>query len=141
MSANSDTRGKIWTGPALRKALRRWLEAESQPQTRLEAVRSAAEVVMLAQEVLEQRVLEARAFRKTWADIAAQVGITRQSAHRRWRHLDEPAAQLDRQRDRLFYPRKWHGWREDVESALLRGDEHFVPEAVDEPVEPDPPLW
>src|SRR5688572_22659134 len=117
MSANGDMRGKIRTGPALRKALRRWLEAEAQPQTRLEGVRIAAEVLNLAEEVLEQRVLEARAFRKTWADIAEQVGITRQSAHRRWRHLDEAAEELDRQRDRLFYPRRWNGWREDVESA------------------------
>ena len=127
MSANTDTRGKIWTGPALRKALRRWLEAESQPQTRLEAVRSAAEVVKLAEEVLEQRVLEARAFRKTWADIAAQVGITRQSAHRRWRHLDEPAQELDRYRERLWRPRRWGGWREDIEAALLSGEEQLEP--------------
>lgn len=123
MSANRDTRGNIRTGPALRKALRRWLAAEEQPQDRLESVRSAAQVVKLADEVLEQRVLEARAFRHTWADIAEQVGITRQSAHRRWRHLDEPAEELHRYRERLWRPRRWSGWREDIEAALLSGEE------------------
>ncbi len=127
MSANRDTRGKIWTGPALRKALRRWLAAEEQPQDRLEAVRSAAEVLKLAEEVLEQRVLEARAFRRTWADIADQVGITRQSAHRRWRHLDEPAEELLRHRERLYNPRRWGGWREDIEAAFHSGEEQFQP--------------
>jgi hypothetical protein len=141
MSAKTDTRGKIRTGPALRKALRGWLEAEAQPQTRLEGVRIAAEVLTLVEEVLEQRVLEARAFRKTWADIAEQVGITRQSAHRRWRHLDEPARELDRQRDRMFYPRKWNGWREDIEAALVRGDEHFVPEATGRTGDQEQPPW
>jgi hypothetical protein len=128
MSADRDTRGKIWTGPALRKALRRWLAAEEQPQDRLEAVRSAAEVLKLAEEVLEQRVLEARAFRRTWADIADQVGITRQSAHRRWRHLDEPAEELLRHRERLYNPRRWGGWREDALAALLDGKEQFTPD-------------
>ncbi len=104
MSANRDTRGKIWTGPALRKALRRWLAAEEQPQDRLEAVRSAAEVLKLAEEVLEQRVLEARAFRRTWADIADQIGITRQSAHRRWRHLDPLADAIATDRQHRFRP-------------------------------------
>ncbi len=128
MSADRDTRGKIWTGPALRKALRRWLAAEEQPQDRLEAVRSAAEVLKLAEEVLEQRVLEARAFRRTWADIADQVGITRQSAHRRWRHLDEPAEELLRHRERLYSPRRWGGWQEDAHAALLDGKEQFAPD-------------
>ncbi len=128
MSANRDTRGKIRTGPALRKALRRWLAAEEQPQERLEAVRSAAEVLKLAEDVLEQRVLEARAFRHTWADIAEQVGITRQSAHRRWRHLDEPAEELRRHRERLYRPRRWGGWREEIQGALLTGEQHFMPE-------------
>ena len=130
MSANRDTRGNIRTGPALRKALRRWFAAEEQPLDRLEAVRVAAEVLKLAEEVLEQRVLEARAFRTTWADIAEQVGITRQSAHRRWRHLDEPAEELDRYRERLWRPRRWGGWREDIEAALLSGEEQLEP--VDE---------
>ncbi|MBA2276837.1 MAG: hypothetical protein H0W06_03655 [Chloroflexia bacterium] len=128
MSADRDTRGKIWTGPALRKALRRWLAAEEQRQYRLDAVRVAAEIVKLAEEVLGQRVLEARSFRHTWADIAEQVGITRQSAHRRWRHLDEPAEELLRHRDRLYSPRRWGGWREDAQAALLNGEEQFTPD-------------
>jgi hypothetical protein len=128
MSADRDTRGKIRTGPALRKALRRWLAAEEQPQDRLESVRIAAEVLKLADEVLEQRVLEARAFRRTWADIAEQVGITRQSAHRRWRHLDEPAEELLRQRERLYSPRRWGGWQEDAHAALLDRKEQFTPD-------------
>ncbi len=127
MSANRDTRGNIRTGPALRKTLRRWLAAEEQPLDRLEAVRIAAEVLKLVDEVLEQRVLEARAFRKTWADIAEQVGITRQSAHRRWRHLDEPAEELHQYRERLWRPRRWGGWREDIEAALLSGEEQLQP--------------
>ncbi len=130
MSANRDTRGKIWTGPALRKVLRRWLAAEAEPQYRLDAVRIAAEAAKLAEEVLEQRVLEARAFRHTWADIAAQAGITRQSAHRRWRHLDEPAEELRQHRERLYSPRRWGGWREDIEATFLSGDAQLEP--VDE---------
>lgn len=69
---------------------------------------------------------EARAFRHTWADIAEQVGITRQSAHRRWRHLDEPAEELHRYRERLWRPRRWSGWREDIEAALS-GEEQLEP--------------
>ena len=129
MSAKRDTRGNIRTGPALRKALRRWLAAEEQPLDRLEAVRVAAEVVKLAEEVLEQRVLEARAFRRTWADIAEQIGITRQSAHRRWRHLDQPAEELLRQRERLYTSRRWGGgWQDDAQAALLAGKEQFTPD-------------
>jgi hypothetical protein len=123
-----DTRGKIWTGPALRKALRRWLAAEQEPQYRIDALRVAAEVVTLAEEILEQRVLEARAFGHTWADIAAQVGITRQSAHRRWRHLDGPAEELRHHRSRLYMPRRWGGWQEPAEPALFEGRSGFTPD-------------
>jgi hypothetical protein len=123
-----DTRGKIWTGPALRKRLRWWLAAEEEPQYRIEALRIAAEVLALAEEILEQRVLEARAFGHTWADIAAQVGITRQSAHRRWRHLDGPAEELRRQRSRLYMPRRWGGWQEQAEAALFEGLPGFTPD-------------
>jgi hypothetical protein len=82
------------TDPQLRRALERWIAAEREAMTRIDAVRLAAEIGRLADEVLDQRVLEARSFHATWAEIAEAVGITRQSAHRRWRHLDELARAL-----------------------------------------------
>jgi hypothetical protein len=62
---------KVRTDPELRRALQRWLDAEQEPQTRLEALRVAAEVAKLTGEMLDQRVVEARSFHHTWADIAA----------------------------------------------------------------------
>jgi len=110
---------KIQTSAALRSALQRWLDTEEQPQTRLDALRTAAEVLKLAEEVLEQRVLEARSFGHSWAEVADEVGITRQSAHRRWRHLDPTANALAANRERHFRPARtpasspddWDRWR------------------------------
>lgn len=63
--------GRGYSPSTVRTALQRWLDAEQEPQTRLEALRDAAEVRELVEEVLDQRVLEARSFRHTWAEIAA----------------------------------------------------------------------
>ncbi len=103
MSAWAD-KLKVRTDPALRKALQRWIDAEREPQTRLEALRVAAEVRELVDEVLDQRVLEARSFRHTWLEIAAALGVTRQSAHRRWRHLDPLADAIATDRQHRFRP-------------------------------------
>jgi hypothetical protein len=90
------------TDPQLRRALERWIAAEQAELTRLHAVRLAAEIRRLADEVLDQRVLEARSFHASWAEVAEAVGITRQSAHRRWRHLDDPARALAAARQAAF---------------------------------------
>ena len=73
--------------------------------------------------------MEARTFRHTWEDMAAAVGITRQSAHRRWRHLEVDAAALAADRERRFRarhlatplapahdvpPEEWDSWRPDA---------------------------
>lgn len=59
--------------PELRRALEQWLAAESEGiADRLEAIRVAAEVSRLVAEVLDQRVMEAR----------AHTGLGRRSA--RW---------------------------------------------------------
>lgn len=90
------------TDPELRRALEHWIGAEQEGMTRLDAVRLAAEIGRLAHEVLDQRVLEARAFNHSWTHIADAVGITRQSAHKRWRHLEEPARALAEERQARF---------------------------------------
>jgi hypothetical protein len=90
------------TDPQLQRALERWIAAEQEEMTRVDAVRLAAEIGRLAEEVLDQRVLEARSFHATWAEIAEAIGITRQSAHRRWRHLDEHAQALAAARQAEF---------------------------------------
>ena len=127
MSAWAD-KFKIHSDPALRKLPQAWIDVEQEPQTRLEALRVAAEVRELVDEVLDQRVLEARSFRHTWAEIAAAVGVTRQSAHRRWRHLDPLADALAADRQHHFRasrlppvppppvvqgvdPQDWDDWR------------------------------
>lgn len=90
------------TDPQLRRALEHWIAAEQQEMTRLDAVQLAAQIGRLADEVLDQRVMEARSFHATWAEIAEAVGITRQSAHRRWRHLDTAARALTAARQAAF---------------------------------------
>lgn len=90
------------TDPELRGALERWIGAEQEGMTRIDAVRQAAEIGRLAHEVLDQRVLEARAFNHSWTHIADAVGITRQSAHKRWCHLEEPARALAEERQARF---------------------------------------
>lgn len=102
MSAQRYAGPTIRTDSQLRTALARWLETEEGEQDRLEAIRTVVEVAALAEEVLAQRVLEARAFNRSWAEIAAAVGVTRQSAYRRWRHLDDAAAALSAERERQF---------------------------------------
>jgi hypothetical protein len=62
--------------------------------------------VRLAEQERDQRVVEARAFRHSWAEIAGAVGIARQSAHRRWHGLDAAAAVLAEERERQFRPRQ-----------------------------------
>ncbi len=103
MSAWAD-KFKVRTDPALRTVLQRWIGIEQEPQTRLEALGVAADVRQLVDEILDQRVLEARSFRHTWAEIAAAVGVTRQSAHRRWRDLDPLADALAADRQHRFRP-------------------------------------
>lgn len=93
--------------PELRRALERWLAAEESDLSCLGAVRVAAEVRRLADQVLDQRVLEARAHNWPWAQIAKAVGITRQSAHRRWRHLEAPARALAEEREKRFRSSRW----------------------------------
>lgn len=100
-------RYKHHTGPELRRALERWLAAEDSELSRLDAVRVAAEVRRLADQVLEQRVLEARAHNRPWAQIAEAVGITRQSAHRRWRNLEAPARALAEEVEKRFRSPRW----------------------------------
>ena len=95
------------TGPELRRALERWIAAEDSHLTRLDAVRIATEVRRLADQVLDQRVLEARAHNLSWIKIAEAVGITRQSAHRRWRHLEAPARALAEEREKQFRSSRW----------------------------------
>lgn len=97
---------KTRTGPELRALLEGWLAAENEPQTRLQALHTAAQVSRLAEEVLTQRVIEARSFYRSWSQIAAAVGITKQSANRRWRALDAAAEALAAQREREFKARR-----------------------------------
>ncbi|MDQ3488240.1 MAG: hypothetical protein M3468_10965 [Acidobacteriota bacterium] len=98
---------KHHTDPELRRALERWLAAEESDLSRLDAVRVAAEVRRLADQVLDQRVLQARAHNWPWAQIAKVVGITRQSAHRRWRHLEAPARALAEEQEKQFRSSRW----------------------------------
>lgn len=98
---------KHHTDPELRRALERWIAAEESDLSRLDAVRVAAEVRRLADQVLDQRVLEARACDWPWAQIAKAVGVTRQSAHRRWRHLEAPARALAEDREKRFHSSRW----------------------------------
>jgi AraC-like DNA-binding protein len=98
---------KHHTDPELRRALERWLAAEDSDLSRVDAVRIAAEVRRLADQVLDQRVLEARAHNWSWAKIARAVGITRQSAHRRWRHLEAPARALAEEKEKRFRSSRW----------------------------------
>ncbi len=51
--------------------------------------------------------LEARAHNWPWAQIAKVVGITRQSAHRRWRHLEAPARALVEEEEKRFRSSRW----------------------------------
>jgi hypothetical protein len=96
------------TDPELRRALEKWLAVESEGMdSRVEAVRIAAEVGRLAAEVLDQRVMEARAHNWPWAEIAKAVGITRQSAHRRWRHLEPRARALAEAQEARFRSSRW----------------------------------
>ena len=48
----------------------------------------AAAVVNAAIVELDRRIAEARAMGRSWDDIAEQVGLTRQAAWSRWRHLE-----------------------------------------------------
>jgi len=97
---------KTRTGPELRALLERWLAAESEPLTRLQALHVAAQVCRLAEEVLTQRVIEARSFYRSWSQIGEAVGITKQSANRRWRALDAAAQALAAERERQFKARR-----------------------------------
>ncbi|MFF0249908.1 hypothetical protein [Streptosporangium sandarakinum] len=54
------------------------------PPPSLRALRQAAAAAQSAQEHLEAAVRAARADGRSWADIGAAAGITRQSAHERW---------------------------------------------------------
>jgi hypothetical protein len=52
-------------------------------------------------------VLEARAHNWPWAEIGKVVGITRQSAHRRWRHLEPKARALAQADEARFRSSRW----------------------------------
>lgn len=55
------------------------------------AVRAAAQQAEAAQQALEAAVAAARAAtpRATWAQIGQATGMSRQSAHERWKRLDQ----------------------------------------------------
>ena len=54
----------------------------------LEAVQRAAEAAEESNRRLDDAVAAARESGSSWADIGAAVGISRQSAHTRWRRFD-----------------------------------------------------
>ncbi|WP_016885064.1 MULTISPECIES: AsnC family protein [unclassified Rhodococcus (in: high G+C Gram-positive bacteria)] len=63
-----------------------WLE-HVRPQEDITWVKRAALELSAADARLDRAVAAARQSGTSWADIAREVGISRQSAHERWRHL------------------------------------------------------
>lgn len=57
----------------------------------LSAVAGAAESLRKDADALQQAVVGARFRGATWSQIGEVVGISRQSAHERWGHLQRPA--------------------------------------------------
>lgn len=77
------TTGPPDSGPAERgplAELRQLVEAGAELEARLDAA-------------MTEQVWVARSRDVSWTEIAAAVGITRQAAHKRWRHLDDVAAE------------------------------------------------
>ncbi|GGL56686.1 hypothetical protein [Planomonospora parontospora] len=68
---------------AVAAAIREQWAGHLTPAT-LRAVQEAAAAAKAATERLEEAVRAARADDRSWADIGAAVGITRQTAHERW---------------------------------------------------------
>ncbi len=63
-----------------------WLGSIRQ-EHRIEAVRQAAAASRTAERSLSEAVKSVRARGHSWAEIGEAVGISRQSAHERWREL------------------------------------------------------
>lgn len=57
----------------------------------LAAAADAAEALRRDEAALQQAVVAARAHGATWSQIGEVLGISRQSAHERWGHLQRPA--------------------------------------------------
>jgi hypothetical protein len=54
----------------------------------LAAIRSAADVVTAAEHALMLAVLSARVHGRTWTEIGARLGVSRQAVHARFGHID-----------------------------------------------------
>ncbi|MFK4362344.1 AsnC family protein [Rhodococcus sp. 27YEA6] len=65
-----------------------WLE-HIRPEETLAAIRQSAEDHRMSQERLDRAVAAARAGGASWADIGRAAGVTRQTAHERWKALSE----------------------------------------------------
>lgn len=61
-----------------------WLD-HVRPEMGIDEVRKAAEDHRLSGERLDSSVSEARRYGVSWADIGKAVGVTRQTAHERWK--------------------------------------------------------
>lgn len=77
------------------RAIRNEWSAHLEPET-LTAVRRQAQEVAAAQARLTDAVRAARADGRSWADIGAAAGITRQAAHERWARVCDPAGRTER---------------------------------------------
>jgi len=62
----------------------RWLSEHISPAAALDQIREAQGTIASATDRLNEAVVFARASGKTWAEIGAAAGISRQSAHERW---------------------------------------------------------
>ena len=62
------------------------------PAAELELVEVASKSVHIARANLDRAVLAARRAGRSWADIARVLGVSRQAAWERFRHVEERAA-------------------------------------------------
>ena len=65
----------------------------------LDELREAVWARQLAEERTRELVRRARASARSWRDIAEALGVTYQSAHRRFRSLDPPKPEPDQGED------------------------------------------
>lgn len=65
------------------------------PPATLTAIRNAAADLATAQGILTAAVARARRDGRSWAEIGAAAGVTRQAAHERWAHLDKTVDPAD----------------------------------------------
>lgn len=72
--------------------LDRWESEHMQASAAVTRIRAARAQTAAAERDLEAAVAEARSHCVSWETIGRAAGITRQSAHARWRHLDELCA-------------------------------------------------